>query len=267
MDATDIKNQVKKHYGSIAAQSGATLTSDNAQGSCCGNTGSQSSCCSPGEVLIDLSNEILVNYGPLDADLPEGANLGLGCGLPTLHAQFQPGETVLDLGSGAGIDVFLAARAVGAQGRAIGVDMTPEMIARAQENALKGGYTNVDFRQGEIEDLPVESASVDVVISNCVINLVPDKRRAFLEIHRVLRPGGRFSISDIVIDGQMPDSARQDAELWSACVAGALQRQAYLDLLKEAGFTEVQVIQSVEFDSLPGASYRTASITVQGRKA
>jgi len=209
---------------------------------------------------------VLIDYGSLNTGLPEGANLGLGCGLPTLQANFQPGETVLDLGSGAGVDVFLAAKAVGPQGLAIGVDMTPEMIARAQENALRGGYTNVAFRLGEIEDLPVEDASIDVVISNCVINLVPDKRRAFSEIYRVLRPGGRFSISDMVIEGQMPEEMLQDSELWSSCIAGAVQRDIYLGLIEAAGFSAVQVSKSVVFDSDPGAVYRAISITVEGRK-
>ena len=192
MEEAKIKQQVKERYGAIAAQST----------SCCGG----SSCCSGS----DLESGLLVDYGSLNVMLPDGANLGLGCGIPTLSVDIQPGDTVLDLGSGAGVDVFLAAKAVGPEGHVIGVDMTPEMIARAWENAVKGGYKNVDFRLGEIEHLPVESESVDVVISNCVINLVPDKQKVFADIYRVLKTGGKFSISDMVTFGEIPlaDSGR-----------------------------------------------------------
>jgi ubiquinone/menaquinone biosynthesis C-methylase UbiE len=148
----------------------------------------------------------------------------------------------------------------------VGVDMTPEMIARAKENAVKGGYQNVEFRLGEIEALPVDDESVDVVLSNCVINLVPDKRRAFAEIFRVLKPGGRFSISDIVTYGDVPEGIRQDMALWAGCVAGALDRQAYLEIISEIGFSDVQVHRFLEYDYLKGADYGIASITVEARK-
>ena len=169
------------------------------------------------------------------------ADLGLGCGLPVQHAGLQPGHTVLDLGSGAGLDAFVARNEVGAAGRVIGVDMTAEMIARARDNASRLGFDNVDFRLGEIEHIPVRSASVDVVISNCVLNLVPDKRRAFAEIYRVLKPGGHFCISDIVASRALPQWVRGIAEAYAGCVAGALPRADYLGLIEGAGFTGLEV--------------------------
>ena len=239
----DIKVEVRRHYATIAVQPGGCGTSD---------------CCSDGTpppvAFADMMG--------VEAE----ANLGLGCGMPTRFADIRPGETVLDLGSGAGIDVFLAARAVGPTGRVIGVDMTPEMIARAWDNAIRGGYGNVDFRLGDIEALPVDDGSIDVVLSNCVINLAPDKHRVFAEIHRVLRPGGRFSISDIVTHGHVPESIRADMELWAGCVAGALDRDDYLRLIGQAGFVDVQVNASVEYDAVKGDGYGLSSITVAGRK-
>ena len=174
--------------------------------------------------------------------IPAEADLGLGCGNPTALAGLQAGETVLDLGSGGGIDCFLAARRVGPAGRVIGVDMTAEMIDRSRAAARQGGFQNVEFRLGEIENLPVADASVDAVISNCVINLSPDKRRVFREAFRVLKAGGRLLVSDIVLTGELPAGAREDAELWAACVSGALPEQEYLRLIREAGFTEVGVV-------------------------
>jgi SAM-dependent methyltransferase len=250
MDEKQIKQEVQKHYASIAQGSEA---------GCCSGT---SGCCSTGASQVVE----LIDYGILNEGVVAEANLGLGCGLPTLYAGIRPGDTVLDLGSGAGVDVFLSAKAVGPLGRVIGVDMTPEMIARAWENAVKGGYQNVEFRLGEIEALPVDDESVDVVLSNCVINLVPDKRRAFEEIFRVLKPGGRFSISDIVTYGDVPERIRQDMALWAGCVAGALDRQGYLEIISEAGFSDVQINRFFEYDYLKGADYGIASITVEGRK-
>jgi SAM-dependent methyltransferase len=245
----DIKAEVQKHYAAIALQ-----------GDGCGCGGSD---CCPSDAAVDST---LVDYGSLNMEVVEGANLGLGCGVPTLYAGLQPGQTVLDLGSGAGVDVFLAARAVGPAGRVIGVDMTPEMIARAWNNAVKGGYRNVEFRLGDIEALPVADASVDVVLSNCVINLAPDKRRVFAEIYRVMRPGGRFSISDMVTYGQVPPEIRSDAERWASCIAGAIDRENYLQIIREAGFEDVKIDKSVEYDALNGEGYGMASITVEGRK-
>lgn len=247
MDETTLKSTVKDHYANVAKGSS----------SCCGT----SDCCGD---QADVNR--LVGYGDLSVDLVDGADLGLGCGLPTLDAGIQPGDTVLDLGSGAGVDVFLAARAAGPQGKAIGVDMTPEMIARAWDNAVRGGYTNVDFRIGEIEDLPVASDSVDVVLSNCVINLVPDKARVFTDIFRVLKPGGRFSISDMVTYGEVPQEIREDLTLWAGCVAGALDREEYLEIIRQSGFSELHIKDFVEYDYLKGENYGLASITVQARK-
>jgi SAM-dependent methyltransferase len=174
--------------------------------------------------------------------IPAEADLGLGCGNPTALAGLQAGETVLDLGSGGGIDCFLAARRVGPAGRVIGVDMTAEMIDRSRAAARQGGFQNVEFRLGEIENLPVADASVNAVISNCVINLSPDKGRVFREAFRALKAGGRLLVSDIVLTGELPAGAREDAELWAACVSGALPEQEYLRLIREAGFTEVGVV-------------------------
>jgi SAM-dependent methyltransferase len=249
MDEKQIKDGVRERYASVAKQAGS---------GCCGG----SSCCSG-----DSDSYVtLVDYGELNINLPEGANLGLGCGIPTSHASLQPGEKVLDLGSGAGVDVFLSAEAVGPEGKVIGVDMTPEMIARANDNASRGGYTNVEFRLGEIEDLPIDSRSIDVVLSNCVLNLVPDKNRAYSEIYRVLRPGGRFSISDMVTYGDIPESIRTDMELWAGCIAGAADREEYLQIIRKAGFEDVRIVNSTGYQGSGAPDYGLVSITVEGRK-
>ena len=247
MDERNIKAEVQKHYARIAQGSG-----------CCGGE----PCCSA-ECAAEPS---MVSYGELAEDVVAGANLGLGCGLPTQYAGIKAGDTVLDLGSGAGIDVFIAAKAVGPEGHVIGVDMTPEMLQRAWTNAIKGGYRNVEFRLGDIEALPVNDNSVDVVVSNCVINLAPDKLRVFAEICRVLKSGGRFSISDIVTHGHVPEKIRQDVEMWAGCVAGALDREIYLQVIRDAGFPDVRVNQIQEYDYPQGADYGFASITVEGQK-
>jgi SAM-dependent methyltransferase len=171
------------------------------------------------------------------------ADLKLGCGVPTDLADLQPGEIVLDLGSGAGLDAFVARRIVGAEGHVEGVDVTPEMVGKARTNAKDLGYDNVHFHEGGIEDLPIDDARFDVALSNCVLNLVPDKARAFTEMHRVLRAGGRFCISDIVVQGDLPDTIRRSAELYAGCVAGAMEREAYLGGLREAGFSSVEVVR------------------------
>jgi SAM-dependent methyltransferase len=178
---------------------------------------------------------------------PEGANLGLGCGNPVAVASLKEGETVLDLGSGAGFDCFLAANRVGRTGKIIGVDMTPEMIEKARENAKKGNYSNVEFRLGEIENLPAADNSVDVVISNCVINLVPNKRRVFDEAFRVLKPGGRVMISDIVLLKDLPDSIRDSIEAYIGCLSGAIMKNAYMAAIEAAGFREIKIIDEVPF--------------------
>jgi arsenite methyltransferase len=207
--------------------------------SCCG----PASCgCGP-EMAPDGLNVIGDAYAGIAGHLAE-ADLNLGCGVPTRHAALRPGETVLDLGSGAGNDAFIARHEVGPEGRVLGVDMTQEMIAKARANAAKLGYRNVEFREGQIERLPVDSGSIDVVISNCVLNLVPDKGRAFAEMFRVLRPGGRFCISDIVATGELPAAVREVAALYVGCVAGAMAEQTYLTLLETTGFHDVRIAEA-----------------------
>ena len=219
--AADVRDLVRREYGKIGAGE---------------RTG-----CGCGDPAAKVSKS--VGYSDEEmAAVPEGANLGLGCGNPTAIAGLQPGETVLDLGSGGGFDCFLAAAKVGPAGRVIGVDMTAEMLSRAREHPRKGGYANLEFRLGEIEALPVADASVDVVISNCVINLVPDKARAFREIARVLKPGGRMMVSDMVLDRPLPEWVRESAQGYVACVSGALLREEYLRLIGEAGLQEVEIL-------------------------
>lgn len=204
------------------------------------------SCCGG----VDSAEAIGRKMGYTDEEfqvVPEGANLGLGCGNPVALAMLRQGETVLDLGSGAGFDGFLAANKVGKSGKVIGVDFTPEMIEKARENARKGGYDNVEFRLGEIEQLPVADGSVDVVISNCVINLVPDKGKAFSEAFRVLKPGGRVMISDIVLSEELPDSVKSSMEAYVGCLAGAMLKHNYLAAIEEAGFQEVRVVDEASF--------------------
>jgi SAM-dependent methyltransferase len=176
------------------------------------------------------------------AAIPEGANLGLGCGNPIAHAALREGETVLDLGSGGGIDCFLASREVGSTGRVIGVDMTAAMIERARANARRGGYTNVEFRLGEIENLPVPDQSVDAILSNCVINLSPEKLKVFREAYRALRPGGRMLLSDLVWTRELPAETRRNVDLYCGCVAGASLKSDYLALIREAGFHDIEVV-------------------------
>ena len=194
--------------------------------------------------------EISKRIGYTDEEMqavPSGANLGLGCGNPTALASIKEGETVLDLGSGAGFDCFLASNKVGPNGKVIGVDMTEEMLAQARANALKGGYKNVEFRQGEIEKLPVEDNTIDVIISNCVINLVPSKERAFKEAFRVLKPGGRLMVSDIVLLKKLPGFVRESVEAYVGCISGAMMKDKYLDAIKSAGFKKVQVVDESIF--------------------
>lgn len=221
--ADEIKEVVRTKYAEIAGQDRIT----NAQ-SCCGvGTGGT-------YTIMSESYEALEGYNP-DADL------GLGCGLPTQFARIEPGDTVLDLGSGAGNDCFVARAETGATGKVIGVDFTPAMIKLARENAEKRGFNNVEFRQGDIEDLPLSDHSVDVVVSNCVLNLVPDKTKVFSEIMRVLKPGAHFSISDVVLAGELPDKLRQAAEMYAGCVSGALQMDEYLDIIRQTGFQNMVV--------------------------
>jgi len=245
--AEAIKDVVKAKYAAIAR--GETRH-------CCGTADVAE------EKLYSLTSKSLgYNLGDLAA-IPAGADLGLGCGDPTADADIQPGQTVLDLGSGAGIDCFLAARRVGPQGHVIGVDMTDAMLERARANAREGGVTNVEFRKGEIENLPVEAGTVDRIISNCVINLAPDKRPVFAEAYRVLKPGGILSVSDIVSFGKVPESVRRDAELWAGCIAGAMAKEDYLALIRESGFKQVSVRKEVIYDAARGPDFGFASVTV-----
>lgn len=227
---TSTHDIVRERYAEVARSGGMTPAS-----SCCGSSAVDAVSTSLGYKREDL------------AAVPEGANLGLGCGAPLQHAALREGETVLDLGSGAGFDAFLAAREVGAAGRVIGVDMTPEMIERARRNAVSGGYDNVEFRYGLIEKLPIEDASVDVVISNCVINLVPDKAAVFAEVARVLRPGGRMIVSDVVLEAPLPEFILQSVAAWTGCVAGASLKNEYLAVVAAAGLSQVEVAEERGF--------------------
>jgi SAM-dependent methyltransferase len=216
-------------------------------------------------MVSDVAQRIGYDAADLNA-VPEGANLGLGCGAPIAAAGLQPGEIVLDLGSGAGFDAFLAAREVGDTGRVIGVDMTPEMLARANDNAAKIGARNVEFRSGRIEALPVENASVDVVMSNCVINLVPDKAAVYREIARVLRPGGRMVISDIVLDAPLPPFVAESVAALTGCVAGAARRHEYLETIAAAGLADIEVLSDKSFGEM-ALTMAPAELIEQARNA
>lgn len=227
MKEEKVKKVVRDRYAKVAKTSG----------SCCA---SNVSCCS-----APMGEQVSKMIGYSDEEVnavPEGANLGLGCGNPTALASLKEGERVLDLGSGAGFDVFLAAKKVGKQGRVIGVDMTPEMLDKARANAKKGKYTNVEFRLGEIENLPVADNSVDVIISNCVINLAPDKKRVFEEAFRVLAQNGRLMVSDIVLLKPLPNSVQKSVEAYAGCIAGAEIKDKYLEIIRKAGFKQVEVL-------------------------
>jgi arsenite methyltransferase len=262
-DADQIKAAVRDRYGAIASSSGK-------------GCGPAASCCGEGE--LDMIGGAYAGLEGYVAD----ADLGLGCGLPTRHAGIREGEVVLDLGAGAGIDAFVARRLVGERGQVIGVDMTAAMVERARANAAKLGFANVDFRCGEIEDLPVAAGTVDLVISNCVLNLVPDKAAAFAESFRVLKPGGRFCISDIVATGPLPDGIRKAAALYVGCVAGAWPQAEYLAVIQNAGFADVRIAErkpiplpdAVLAEHLPDAERRSfrasgielLSVTVLGTR-
>ena len=223
LDKEAVRESVRENYGKIAVENR----------SCCGPT-----CCNG--VAGSPADKLGYSAGDTQS-VPEGSNLGLGCGNPLAIASLRPGQTVLDLGSGAGFDCFLAAKAVGPSGKVIGVDMTPEMIAKARRNASSGDYKNVEFRIGEIEHLPVANSSVDVIISNCVINLSPDKRSVIGDAFRVLKPGGRLAVSDIVATQELPEEVRNDLALHSGCMAGATPIQELRKLLANAGFRNVKV--------------------------
>jgi len=247
-----IKKIVRGRYSQIAKEGT----------SCC-------STCGPcGTDVLEQAKNIGYSEEEL-GKIPESAIMGLGCGNPTALADLKKGETVLDLGAGAGIDVFLAANKVGSKGRVIGIDMTEEMVKRANETAKKYGYQNVEFKVGEIENLPIEDNSVDVIISNCVINLSPDKLRTYQEAYRVLKPGGRILISDIVTEGELPEDTRKNLDAWAGCIAGALDKKEYLDTIKNAGFRDVNIVSQNTFyepgldDRLTG---KITSVEVKARK-
>ncbi|UCF49020.1 MAG: arsenite methyltransferase [Thermoplasmatales archaeon] len=233
MDKDSTKKIVRLNYAKIASKENK---------SCCA---SANLCCGTTNLADDLSKQIGYSDKELK-EVPDGSNLGLGCGNPVALASLKVGETVLDLGSGAGIDCFLAAKRVGKNGKIIGVDMTPEMIWKAKENAEKGKFENVEFRLGEIENLPVDDSSVDVVISNCVINLSPDKKEVFKETFRVLKPGGRLMISDIVLLKGLPDKIKESVEAYVGCVSGAMLRDEYIKVIKEVGFQDIKIIEEVK---------------------
>jgi len=263
---TDLKTLVRDKYAEIAKGDKAVI-----QASCCGATNSSQ------EVYNIMSDEYQME------GYKEEADLGLGCGLPTQFAMIKEGNTVVDLGSGAGNDCFVARHESGPSGKVIGIDFTPEMINLARKNAEVNGFNNVEFRQGDIEDMPVTEGTVDVVVSNCVLNLLPTKDKIFPEIHRVLKPGGHFSISDIVLEGDLPQELTQAAEMYAGCVSGAIQKSAYLARIEEAGFEGVTVqkekaiiipddilqdyMNQQEIESFKNGTTGIFSITVFARKA
>lgn len=220
-----IKETVRQKYSEIALQDKET---------------NQSSCCGSGSCSTEVYNIMNDDYSTL-AGYNAEADLGLGCGLPTQFAKIKKGNTVIDLGSGAGNDCFIARNETGEDGRVIGIDFTPAMIEKARVNAEKLGLTNVEFRQGDIEDIPVSANIADVIVSNCVLNLVPDKDKVFKEIFRVLKPGGHFSISDIILTADLPDALRDKAEMYAGCISGAIQKETYLDFIKVNGFSNITI--------------------------
>lgn len=262
----ELKNVVKEKYTEIANQ-----TKQENEESCCGVGG----CCT---VDYAVFAEDYSKLGGYNAD----ADLGLGCGIPTEFAQIKEGDTVLDLGSGAGNDCFVARELVGLSGKVIGVDMTDVMIDKARENAEKLNFNNVEFRKGDIENLPIGGNRIDVVISNCVLNLVPDKEKAFSETYRVLKAGGHFSVSDVVLKGDLPENLKNDAEMYAGCVSGAIQLDDYMNIIKETGFTEVSVqkekvvvlpqeilakyLSEAEISEYQAGKFGIFSVTVYGQK-
>lgn len=263
-----IKETVRQKYTEIAMQDKDTNLS-----SCCGAT---SSCCGD-----EVYNIMADDYDQLEGYNPD-ADLGLGCGLPTAFAHIKKGDTVIDLGSGAGNDAFVARHATGDTGKVIGIDFTPVMIDKARKNAEARGFNNVEFRQGDIENMPVTSNKADVIVSNCVLNLVPNKQEVFKEIYRVLKPGGHFSISDIVLQGELPEKWRQVAELYAGCVSGAIQKIDYMNIIRETGFTDLKLqkekdiiipddilskyLSEAEINEFKNMGVNIQSITVYGEK-
>ncbi|HOW42345.1 MAG TPA: arsenite methyltransferase [Candidatus Omnitrophota bacterium] len=259
MEGKDIKKMVKEGYAKVARQNV----------SCC----SAGCSCAGAPQAKDISKIVGYSESEMNA-VPEGANLGLGCGNPVAIASLKEGEVVLDLGSGAGFDAFLASPKVGKTGKVIGVDMTEEMIEKARRNARKSDYANVEFRLGEIERLPVDSASVDAIISNCVINLSPDKESVFKEAYRVLKPGGRLMVSDLVLTGKLPALIKDSVEAYVGCLAGAAMKEEYLGFIEKAGFKDIKVVSQTHYpieamanDATAQAVMGDAKISKQDMKA
>ncbi len=252
MEERDIKKIVREGYSKIAKENSCCSSSFS---NCCGQRG--------------IEREISLEMGYSDEDLekvPEGSNLGLGCGNPVAIASLKEGEIVLDLGSGAGFDCFLAAERVGPDGKVIGVDMTSDMLEKARENAVKGNFSNVEFRLGEIENIPCADNKIDVVISNCVINLSPDKDRVFKEAFRVLKPGGRMMVSDIVLIRELPDYIKNDIAAYVSCISGAILKEDYLDSIKRAGFINIKIIDEVRYPFNSREDY-ASSIKIYAQKS
>lgn len=224
----EVRDAVRKNYARVA---------ESQKNGCCS---SSSSCCETADLGEEMSSRL--GYSPEDlTSVPEGADMGLGCGNPQIIADLKPGETVLDLGSGGGFDCFLAARRIGEKGHVIGVDMTPEMVAKSRLNAKKSGFKNIDFRLGELENLPVADETIDVIISNCVINLSPDKIRVFGEAFRVLKPGGRLAVSDVVAAAEIPEDIKKDVKYYTGCVAGASSVKEIEEMLRQSGFENIEI--------------------------
>ena len=260
-DPGELKAGIRERYGRIAEGAGT-------DGCCTPAPGSVANCgCGADATVETVSLMMNERYTSVDERIVEAADLGLGCGTPLAFADMEPGMRVLDLGSGAGIDVFLAAQKVGPAGKAVGLDMTDKMIALARKNRATLGIANAEFLKGEIEEMPVESASFDRIISNCVINLVPDKRKAFAEMYRVLKPGGAFTISDIVSIGRIPEGLRDDLGLWCGCVAGASEKEEYLRIVREAGFVDVVLAKEKPYPMEQSVPFGLESITLTARKA
>ena len=262
MENEKIKEHIKKRYGAIA-------TSDCS--SCSSTSCSSSSCCTlPGSDDPPQYIAWKVGYTPDDiSSVPEAAVSGLGCGNPVALAKLKEGQTVLDLGSGPGMDSFLASKKVGATGKVIGVDMTQQMVDKAKATASENGYNNIEFRLGEIESLPVDDASVDVIISNCVVNLAPDKLKVFKEAYRVLKPEGRLMVSDLVTLGELPENVKKSFDAWASCIAGALEKEDYLNKIAQAGFTGVKVVSQKPYlmDVSPQLKGKIISIQVEAQKS
>ena len=248
MKESEIKKAVREGYAKIAKR----------ERSCCTPA---SPCCGGADLAQDISKAIGYSDEEMTS-VPEGVNLGLGCGNPIALASLVEGETVLDLGSGAGFDCFLAANKVGKTGKVIGVDMTPEMLEKARENAQKDNYENIEFRLGEIENIPAADNSVDVVISNCVINLSPNKNRVFKEAFRVLKPGGRLMVSDIVLLKELPDFIKSSIAAYVGCISGAMMKDEYTEVIREAGFHEVNIIDETAFPIECMANDPTAKVII-----